>query len=85
VALNLLGVISGRSILKPWRIAVFMCFLFTATFTPTPDPITMTLLAIPLCLIYFTSGIFALLMDKRKSKTQSLDVGATNIDKPEKI
>jgi sec-independent protein translocase protein TatC len=85
VALNLLGVMSGRSILKPWRIAVFLCFLFTATFTPTPDPITMTLLAIPLCLIYFLSGLFALLMDKRKAKGQSVDIGATAIDKPENI
>jgi sec-independent protein translocase protein TatC len=62
-----------------------MCFLFTATFTPTPDPITMTLLAIPLCLIYFASGLFALLMDKRKSKGQKIDIGATPIDKPENI
>ena len=85
MALNILGVISGRSILKPWRIAVFLCFLFTATFTPTPDPITMTLLAIPLCLIYFLSGLFALLMDKRKAKGQIMDIGATAIDKPENI
>jgi sec-independent protein translocase protein TatC len=45
----------------------------------------MTLLAIPLCLIYFLSGLFALLMDKRKAKGQSMDIGATAIDKPENI
>jgi sec-independent protein translocase protein TatC len=85
VALNLLGVLSGKSILKPWRTAVFLCFFFTATFTPTPDPITMTLLAIPLCLIYFLSGIFALLTDKRRSQKTSDNLAASPIDKPESI
>lgn len=85
VALNLLGAISGRSILKPWRIAVFSCFLFTAAFTPTPDPITMTVLAIPLCLIYFSSGLFALLVDKRRVKRQESDPGVTPISKPDVI
>lgn len=85
VALNLLGLISGKSILKPWRIAIFSCFLFTAAFTPTPDPITMTVLAIPLCLIYFASGLFALLVDKRRSKGVDSDLGVTPISKPDVI
>lgn len=85
VALNLLGVLSGRSILKPWRTAVFLCFLFTASFTPTPDPITMTLLAIPLCLIYFMSGLFALLNDKRRNRQIDSSLGAAPIQKPEPI
>ena len=85
VALNLLGVLSGRSILKPWRTAVFLCFVFTAAFTPTPDPITMTLLAIPLCLIYFLSGLFALFTDRRRSKKTDTSLEALPIDKPESI
>lgn len=85
VALNLLGILSGKSILKPWRLAVFLCFFFTATFTPTPDPITMTLLAIPLCLIYFISGLFALLTDKRRSQRSSKDTGVTPIEKPKAV
>lgn len=68
VALNFLGVLSGRTILKPWRIVVFLIFLFTAAFTPTPDPITMTLLAIPMCLLYLLSGLIGLLIDRRRSK-----------------
>jgi len=68
LALNILGLVSGRSLLKPWRLAVFIIFLFTAAFTPTPDPITMTLLAIPLCILYFAAGTIAIVFDKRKSK-----------------
>jgi len=85
VALNLLGALSGRAILKPWRLAVFLCFLFTATFTPTPDPVTMTLLAIPLCLLYFLSGLFALLVDRRRDRGSAAESRLTSIDKPEEI
>jgi len=85
VALNLLGALSGRAILKPWRLAVFLCFLFTATFTPTPDPVTMTLLAIPLCLLYFLSGFFALLVDRRRDRGSDAESRLTSIDKPEEI
>jgi len=85
VALNLLGALSGRAILKPWRLAVFLCFLFTATFTPTPDPVTMTLLAIPLCLLYFLSGLFALLVDRRRDRGSDAESRLTSIDKPEEI
>ena len=68
VALNFLGVLSGKSILKPWRIVIFLIFTFTAAFTPTPDPITMTLLAIPMCLLYLLSGSIGLLVDRRRNK-----------------
>lgn len=85
VALNLLGVLSGAAILKPWRVAVFICFLFTAIFTPTPDPVTMILLAIPLCILYFASGVVAILVDKRRKKNSSEQIDSSNIDKPEAL
>jgi sec-independent protein translocase protein TatC len=68
VALNLVGFISGRAILRPWRIWVFGITLFTAAFTPTGDPLTMTLLALPLCVFYFAAGGIALLVDRRRAK-----------------
>jgi sec-independent protein translocase protein TatC len=84
--LNLIGLISGSSILKPWRFAIFIIFLFTAAFTPTPDPVTMTLLAIPICILYFISGATAVLIDKRRGKINpQFAVGVTPIDKPETI
>ena len=68
VALNLIGFLSGRAILHPWRIWVFGIALFTAAFTPTGDPLTMSLLAVPLCLLYFLAGGIALLVDRRRAK-----------------
>ena len=71
VALNLIGAVSGRSILKPWRFAIFGITFFAAAFTPTADPITMLILAVPLYILYFLAGGIALLNDRRKSRRTS--------------
>jgi sec-independent protein translocase protein TatC len=68
VALNLAGVLAGRTILGWWRIAIFLIFLFTAAFTPTGDPLTMSLLAVPLCLFYFIAVAIALLVGRQRVK-----------------
>ncbi len=75
IALNLIGFISGRAILRPWRVWIFGITLFTAAFTPTGDPLTMALLALPLCIFYFTAGGIALLVDRRRAK-RILEEGA---------
>jgi sec-independent protein translocase protein TatC len=68
IGLNLLGVISGKAILKPWRLAIFLIALFTAMFTPTGDPLTMSLLALPLVIFYFTAGFVGLFVDRRRER-----------------
>ena len=90
VSLNLVGVISGRSILKPWRFAIFGITFFVAAFSPTADPLSMAALAIPLIALYFGAGGIALLVDKRregKSRATADDAAApiesaTPIDQP---
>ena len=68
VALNLVGVLSGRAILKPWRLAIFGITFFVAAFSPTADPLSMAALAAPLILLYFGAGGIALLVDKRRGR-----------------
>lgn len=77
VALNLVGFISGKTILRPWRVWVFGITFFTAAFTPTADPLTMALLALPLCGFYFLAGGIALLVDRRRAKRS--DAGEASI------
>lgn len=87
VSLNLVGVLSGRSILKPWRIAIFSITFFVAAFSPTADPLSMAALALPLITLYFAAGGIALIVDKRrerKSRKTSDDV-ATSIDEAQPI
>lgn len=90
VSLNLIGVLSGRAILKPWRFAIFGITVFVAAFSPTADPLSMAALALPLIVFYFGAGGIALLVDKkrdRKSKqigdNQAADIDqASPIDEP---
>jgi sec-independent protein translocase protein TatC len=45
----------------------------------------MTLLAIPLCFLYFASGILSLLIDKKRSRVPNKQAEVSPIDKPERI
>ena len=81
VTFNLIGFLRGETILRPWRIWIFCIVLFTAAFTPTADPFTMALLAVPLCLLYFIAGGIALLVDRRRDKrSSSLQTGVSTIE-----
>lgn len=84
VTFNLIGFLSGRTILKPWRAWVFGICLFIASFSPSADPLSMIALAVPLISFYFIAGVIALLNDKRRAKKEgafSLADGA-EIEKP---
>ena len=87
VSLNLIGVLSGKAILKPWRFAIFGITLFVAAFSPTADPLSMAALALPLILFYFGAGGIALLVDKKREK-KGLAIGdnqAADIDQASPI
>ncbi len=75
VALNMLGVLTVKAMLKAWRVAVFLIFVASAMMMPTPDPYSMMLLALPLVFLYFAAvGVSALLeRGKRRSRADWLD------------
>ena len=68
VMLNLVGMVSGKRLLRWWRPAVFLMFLFGAIVTPTPDPFGMSILAACMALLYFAAVGVALLHDRRKAR-----------------
>lgn len=71
VLFNFAGILSAKSILKSWRIAVLLIALFTAIATPAADVMSMFLLAIPMVFLYFLAAGIAWLHDKRTSKNQA--------------
>lgn len=68
VLLNFVGVLSAKSILKGWRIAILAIVLFTALATPAADVISMFLLAIPMVLLYFAAAGIAWVHDRRAAR-----------------
>jgi len=61
VALTWLGIVPWRTWLKGWRWAILLIFVFAAVMTPTPDALTMIVMAIPMIALYFGAiGIGAL-------------------------
>lgn len=71
--LNLAGILPADAMAKGWRWAVLVAFTFAAIITPTPDPWTMILVALPICLLYFVALGFAYLHDKRQAKKLGLE------------
>ena len=53
---------------RTWRPAFLIIFVFAAIATPTPDPFTMFLLAVPLCLLYLAAPGVCTLLDRRRAK-----------------
>jgi sec-independent protein translocase protein TatC len=72
VALNLAGVVSGRSLLRAWRPVIMGAFVFAAVATPSGDPYTMTALAVPMLVLYYAAAGISLLTDRRR-RHQGID------------
>jgi len=70
VALNFIGILSAQRLLSAWRWAIVAAFTFAAIMTPTPDALTMILVAIPIVVLYFVAVGIALLHDRRTAKNQ---------------
>jgi sec-independent protein translocase protein TatC len=67
VALNLTGVLSAERLKKSWRYVTFAIFVFSAAAVPTGEPLGMTALAVPMCLLYYGAIGFAVMNDKRRA------------------
>jgi sec-independent protein translocase protein TatC len=53
VALELIGVVTPKRLLKSWRYATIIIVIVAAVITPSSDPLSMLALAAPLVLFYF--------------------------------
>jgi sec-independent protein translocase protein TatC len=66
VLLNLAGVVSGRTLgnHRPW--IVIGTFVFAAVATPSTDPFSMLMLAVPMVALFMISEVVARLVDRRR-------------------
>lgn len=73
VALNVAGIMSGRAILKGWRVAVLIATVFAALATPAADVVSMLMLAGILVVLFFAAAGVSVLFDRRKRKRDAAD------------
>jgi sec-independent protein translocase protein TatC len=68
VLLNLAGVLKGKTLgaYRPWMIVGV--FVFAAIATPSADPFTMSLMAVPMVLLFLISEVIARYNDRRRAK-----------------
>lgn len=70
VILARLGIIDSRLLVVRWREAVVCIFLIAAVATPSPDPITMTLAAMPLVMLYLGTIQVIKWMERRAARDE---------------
>ncbi len=70
VGLNAVGIMPASRLIKSWRVAVVLIFVFAAVATPTADPFTMFVFAAPLTALYFAAWFVCRILDKRKEKAR---------------
>lgn len=79
VGLNMLGLLSGRTVLKSWRLVVVAVLVISAMAAPGPDPITMLYLAIPLLLLFFVAVGLCLFLDRRRARRAAKREASTGL------
>ena len=62
MALAKIGIVHWRKLLSWWRYAIVGAFLLSAVVTPSIDPITQALVAIPMIVLYFVGILLARLV-----------------------
>jgi sec-independent protein translocase protein TatC len=68
IMLNLAGVVSGRALgrYRPW--IILGTFIFAAVATPSTDPFSMLMLAIPMLILFLIAEMIARLIDRRRGR-----------------
>jgi sec-independent protein translocase protein TatC len=75
ILLNLSGVLTHARFRKWRRMIIFGVFVFAAVATPSPDPITMLLLAVPCVILVEAAEVFAWANDRRKARRGTIYAG----------
>jgi sec-independent protein translocase protein TatC len=73
VMLNLAGIVRGSTLgaYRPW--IILLTFVFAAVATPSTDPFSMVMLAIPMSLLFLVSEGIARVVDRRRARRDGFD------------
>ena len=78
VSLSMVGVLSSRAMLRAWRPAVAVLVVVAAVATPSQDPFSMMMMAVPLWIFYFGAAAVArfLIEPARARRRAQLEQGS---------
>jgi sec-independent protein translocase protein TatC len=71
--LNMIGLLTGKQILKAWRITVFLICLFAAMAAPGADAMSMFYLAMPMLVLFGLAIGLCLVNDKRRARKRAAE------------
>jgi sec-independent protein translocase protein TatC len=81
VLLNLAGVVRHSFIRKHRRTMIFLVFVFAGAATPSPDPFSMLLLAIPCVILVEVAEIFVWGNDRRRARREEAEMANDDISR----
>jgi sec-independent protein translocase protein TatC len=76
IMLSLMGVVQSSSLRRYRRQSVFGIFVAAAIITPTQDPLTLTVMALPLWLFFEISVLVARLVERRRARAEAAAAGS---------
>jgi sec-independent protein translocase protein TatC len=82
VILNLAGVLTHAFVRKWRRVMIFLVFVFAGAATPSPDPFSMLLLAVPCVILVELAEVFVWLNDRRRARQASAYEGLADGEIP---
>jgi sec-independent protein translocase protein TatC len=71
--LNVAGVLPAKTLSKYRSYIIFGLFVFAAVATPTPDAITMLLLATPMVILVIAAEVIAHALDRNKARKKKIE------------
>jgi sec-independent protein translocase protein TatC len=69
VFLQLVNVVTPLRLLKSWRYATIGIFVLAAVITPSGDPITLMMLALPMLFLYFVAVLIGWIVLRKRPET----------------
>ena len=79
VMLNMAGAVTHAFIRKWRRVMIFLVFVFAGAATPSPDPFSMLLLAVPCVILVELAELFVWLNDRRRSRREAALLAAEGL------
>jgi sec-independent protein translocase protein TatC len=62
------GIVTAGQLLRWWRYAIVVAFVIAAIVTPTIDPVTQSIVAGPIIVLYFLGIILAVFVQPRRGR-----------------